>query len=67
MINLLPFFILTQLTTSSSAKTHSEQNQDIDVLKSVDLLIGSRAGGNVFAGATLPYGMAKGEGEQYRQ
>ena len=32
-----------------------------DVLDWVDPLIGSRSGGNVFAGATLPYGMAKGK------
>jgi hypothetical protein len=32
-----------------------------DVLKYVDPLIGSQAGGNVFAGASLPFGMAKGE------
>lgn len=31
-----------------------------DVLSYVDPLIGSQKGGNVFAGATLPYGMAKG-------
>lgn len=31
-----------------------------DVLDYVDPLIGSQAGGNVFAGASLPYGMVKG-------
>ena len=30
-----------------------------DPLSYVDPLIGSRGGGNVFAGATLPYGLAK--------
>jgi hypothetical protein len=39
---------------------HARQNSAIDVLDYVDPLIGSRSGGNVFAGATLPYGMAKG-------
>lgn len=39
---------------------HDWQNPAIDVLDYVDPLIGSRSGGNVFAGATLPYGMAKG-------
>lgn len=34
-----------------------------DVLEYVNPLIGSQAGGNVFAGATLPYGMAKGKYE----
>ncbi|TQS34847.1 hypothetical protein Golomagni_04757 [Golovinomyces magnicellulatus] len=33
--------------------------QTTDVLSYVDLLIGSSNGGNVFPGATLPYGMAK--------
>ncbi|KAA8652041.1 hypothetical protein EYZ11_004168 [Aspergillus tanneri] len=32
---------------------------DYDVLQYVDPLIGSANGGNVFAGASLPYGMAK--------
>ncbi|KAI0399948.1 family 92 glycosyl hydrolase [Xylaria palmicola] len=32
---------------------------DFDPLQYVDQLIGTRAGGNVFAGATLPYGLAK--------
>ncbi|OCK85358.1 glycoside hydrolase family 92 protein [Lepidopterella palustris CBS 459.81] len=32
---------------------------DFDVLRFVNPLIGSDNGGNVFAGATLPYGMAK--------
>ncbi|KAJ5091805.1 Alpha-1,2-mannosidase [Penicillium alfredii] len=32
---------------------------DYDVLQYVDPLIGSAEGGNVFAGASLPYGMAK--------
>lgn len=30
-----------------------------DVFKYIDPLIGSSNGGNVFAGATLPFGMAK--------
>lgn len=33
--------------------------EEYDVLQYVDPLIGSANGGNVFAGATLPYGMAK--------
>lgn len=32
---------------------------DFDPLSYVDQLIGSRNGGNIFPGATLPYGMAK--------
>ncbi|KAI1002057.1 putative secreted glycosidase [Podosphaera aphanis] len=34
-------------------------SQTNDILSYVDLLIGSSNGGNIFAGATLPYGMAK--------
>ena len=34
-----------------------------DVLQYVDQLIGTNNGGNVFAGATLPYGMAKAVGD----
>lgn len=33
--------------------------QNADILSFVDPLIGSSNGGNIFAGATLPYGMAK--------
>ncbi|KAF3032699.1 hypothetical protein E8E12_000048 [Didymella heteroderae] len=39
--------------------TNQPTNHGADVLDYVDPLIGSRSGGNVFAGATLPYGMAK--------
>ncbi|KAF2083680.1 glycoside hydrolase family 92 protein [Saccharata proteae CBS 121410] len=37
----------------------SAQNSSFDVLDYVNPLIGSDNGGNVFAGATLPYGMVK--------
>lgn len=37
-----------------------EQANDSDVLDYINPLIGSQAGGNVFTGATLPYGMVKG-------
>ena len=37
----------------------SAQNSTFDPLDYVDQLIGTSNGGNVFAGATLPYGMAK--------
>lgn len=39
--------------------TLSQSFPDDDVLANVDQLIGTFNGGNVFAGATLPYGMAK--------
>jgi hypothetical protein len=34
-------------------------NKEFDVLDYVDPLIGTAAGGHVFAGATMPFGMAK--------
>ncbi|KAK6204056.1 hypothetical protein LQW54_008517 [Pestalotiopsis sp. IQ-011] len=37
----------------------SAADSDFDVLKYVNPLIGSKDGGNVFAGATRPYGLAK--------
>ena len=43
-----------------SAPNHAKQDQGTDTLDYVDPLIGTKSGGNVFAGATLPYGMAKG-------
>lgn len=39
------------------------QNTVVDNLQFVDTLIGSTNGGNVFAGASLPYGMAKAVGD----
>ena len=51
----------TQLAAlSTTMGTLAEQTADFDPLQWVDPLIGSRDWGNVFAGATLPYGMAKG-------
>lgn len=55
---------LGQLVTPSLAVSHTRQRDALNVLDWVDPLIGSRSGGNVFAGATLPYGMAKGPGGQ---
>lgn len=37
----------------------SAADSDFDVLKYINPLIGSKDGGNVFAGATRPYGLAK--------
>ncbi|KAJ5220375.1 hypothetical protein N7468_009579, partial [Penicillium chermesinum] len=39
--------------------TLSAQQDDFDVLDYIDPFIGTANGGHVFAGATLPYGMAK--------
>jgi putative alpha-1,2-mannosidase len=47
-------YILTALSSQALA-----QNTTFDVLNYVNQLIGTNNGGNVFAGATLPYGMAK--------
>jgi hypothetical protein len=60
---------LSRLTTLAIFAGHSlpravqaaTNESSHDVLDWVDPLIGSRSGGNVFAGATLPYGMAKGQ------
>ncbi|KAI0380536.1 glycoside hydrolase family 92 protein [Hypomontagnella monticulosa] len=41
------------------AATSRSNAADFDPLQYVDQLIGSRNGGNIFPGATLPYGMAK--------
>lgn len=54
--------VVAQLATSEPADARVTEDQD--VLSLVNLLIGSRSGGNVFAGATLPYGMAKGMGHE---
>lgn len=53
-------FLLLDQSLALSTR-HAIKRAPEDVLEWVDPLIGSRNGGNVFAGATLPYGMAKGE------
>ncbi|KAF1849920.1 glycoside hydrolase family 92 protein [Cucurbitaria berberidis CBS 394.84] len=52
-------YTLTELVIPSLAIQYSRQSGDFDILDSIDPVIGSRSGGNVFTGATLPYGMAK--------
>ncbi|KAL1862081.1 hypothetical protein Plec18170_000905 [Paecilomyces lecythidis] len=55
------------LTRSFAANNVTD---DYDVLQYVDTLIGTTNGGDVFAGATLPYGMAKAVADtnsQYNQ
>ncbi|USP76580.1 glycoside hydrolase family 92 protein [Curvularia clavata] len=59
MHSMLYFSILTQIAAVSAARLHQRQSNGTDVLKFIDPLIGTQNGGNVFAGATLPYGMAK--------
>ncbi|KAJ5767132.1 Alpha-1-2-mannosidase [Penicillium nucicola] len=55
--------LLLSLALASShilvSATDSSPVEDYDVLQYVDPLIGTANGGNVFPGATLPYGMAK--------
>ena len=58
MLSFLYVLFHSQIALSSSR--HARQTLDVDVLDWVDPLIGTQGGGNVFAGATLPYGMAKG-------
>jgi putative alpha-1,2-mannosidase len=43
-----------------SAPKHTKKSHANNILDYVNPLIGTQNGGNVFAGATLPYGMAKG-------
>ncbi|KAH9905469.1 glycoside hydrolase family 92 protein [Xylariomycetidae sp. FL2044] len=52
LIPLIFFFILFPLIATSQA-------QELDILQFIDPLIGSTNGGNVFAGATRPYALAK--------
>jgi hypothetical protein len=59
MAALLCALILLPLA-ESAVTSKIVQRAPEDVLKWVNPLIGTNSGGNVFAGATLPYGMAKG-------
>jgi hypothetical protein len=59
-MSIFYLLMLAVYATPSFAKLNTRQTPDFDVLKWIDPLIGSRNGGNVFVGATLPYGMAKG-------
>ena len=57
--------VFAQLAESSIRDARRLEGHD--VLSQVDLLIGSKSGGNVFVGATLPYGMAKGSRHEVRK
>jgi hypothetical protein len=61
MVHLSSLLLLNLLAAFTLAGYTARQTIEFDVLSYVDPLIGSRSGGNVFAGATLPYGMAKGK------
>jgi putative alpha-1,2-mannosidase len=54
------FCVLAHGQIALSAADYARSQGSSDVLDWIDPLIGSKSGGNVFAGATLPYGMAKG-------
>jgi putative alpha-1,2-mannosidase len=58
MVAFLPFSALL-VVASSVIPLQAANIADFDPIGWVDPLIGSRSGGNVFAGASLPYGMAK--------
>jgi putative alpha-1,2-mannosidase len=60
MVSLSTLLWLAQHLTLTLAGVTARQTNTTDVLDWIDPLIGSENGGNVFAGATLPYGMAKG-------
>ncbi|PVI07814.1 glycoside hydrolase family 92 protein [Periconia macrospinosa] len=55
----LSLVIIAAVAPSAAAFKYSKRANVTDVLDYVNPLIGSQKGGNVFAGATLPYGMAK--------
>jgi hypothetical protein len=61
MRSFLYLSLLTQHVIQTLAGVGSEQKEKSDIIDWIDPLIGSKNGGNVFAGATLPYGMAKGD------
>ncbi|KAF2872577.1 alpha-1,2-mannosidase family protein-like protein [Massariosphaeria phaeospora] len=58
-LNSLVVILISGYALFARAHGAVRRADDFDVLKWVDPLIGSQGGGNVFAGATLPYGMAK--------
>lgn len=50
---------LLALRLLCNSPTDAQEIRELNVLQYVDQLIGASNGGNVFPGATLPYGMAK--------
>lgn len=50
---------LLALPLTASCASASDADSSSSILQFIDPLIGSTNGGNVFAGATLPYGLAK--------
>ncbi|RDW93998.1 uncharacterized protein DSM5745_01320 [Aspergillus mulundensis] len=56
---LIPLLVSISSLTHTTANAIATQDQDFDPLTYIDPLIGSTNGGNVFAGASLPYSIAK--------
>ncbi|GLA67174.1 hypothetical protein AtubIFM54640_010152 [Aspergillus tubingensis] len=59
MINWKHLVVSVALPCIAGCANSSASVDDYDVLQYINPLIGSANGGNVFAGATIPYGMAK--------
>jgi hypothetical protein len=59
-VNIVPFLLLLGSSVQGLETGDIARRAPENVLDFVDPLIGSNSGGNVFAGASLPYGMAKG-------
>ncbi|KAL4990400.1 glycosyl hydrolase family 92-domain-containing protein [Aspergillus falconensis] len=59
MLILLLLYISTITYTLARTSTTTDPNPDLDPLTYINPLIGSTNGGNVFTGASLPYGIAK--------
>ncbi|ORY12223.1 glycosyl hydrolase family 92-domain-containing protein [Clohesyomyces aquaticus] len=56
---LLSIVVIACFVVQLQAVRFTKRASDSDALRWVNPLIGSNSGGNVFAGASLPYGMAK--------
>ncbi|KAL4743561.1 glycosyl hydrolase family 92-domain-containing protein [Aspergillus similis] len=56
---LIPVFLFTATIAYALASTSTTQEPNLDPLAYINPLIGSTNGGNVFAGASLPYSVAK--------
>lgn len=59
-MRIFRLILLTYHALLALGRLETRQNTTSDILDWVDPLIGSKGGGNVFTGATLQYGMAKG-------
>ncbi|GFF30772.1 uncharacterized glycosidase Rv0584 [Aspergillus udagawae] len=55
----VPLAVLSALVASTFVEGHQKKDSNFDVLDYIDPFIGTSNGGHSFAGATLPFGMAK--------